>query len=237
MASAWGVSWGSAWGVSWDFASVIVVEPPRPNVGGSISGGTFTRGKWRKLQALLAAEKVAANPPAQALRAVAKRKLITAVKVARQIEVVTTDEGRQITLALDAAFGAGTLAEVIRHSDVILSLAKQSLQPKLVNIVSQVVPFDSRPKPTVRRKLRVRPKGKLSALDAVTYDIEAMLEDHRVTMKDRGNWRKYKMGLYREKLANDKAEAKRKRDETNLTCQLRISEAIDDLMKTLTTVH
>lgn len=58
MADPWGGSWGNAWGASWKARAFVPVEPP-VNPGGRITGGSFSRGRWRKLREELRAERPA----------------------------------------------------------------------------------------------------------------------------------------------------------------------------------
>jgi hypothetical protein len=49
MADAWGGAWGPAWGSAWAL-SAEVPDVVVPGAGGVITGGSFSRGKWRELQ-------------------------------------------------------------------------------------------------------------------------------------------------------------------------------------------
>lgn len=236
MADAWGGSWGGSWGVSWGSAAVVVVEPPVGSVGSSISGGSYSRKRWRKLQELLRAEK-AADDKTRALRTVAKKKLAKAVRVARQITVVTPDEGRAIALAVDAAFGARTLLDVIRNADIILEQAREYKPPAPIVVVDP----DPEPEPVRRRLLRPRPDGDMPPLEAVIYDIEEELEGHRVTALDRMRkraWQQRRVQRTQAKAAGVVAErAAERRARINRECQQCINAAIEGLMTVISRVQ
>lgn len=62
MANAWGASWGDAWGVSWG-------TTPVPSAGGVITGGSFSRGRWRALKREIDAKRKKKREEDEALEA------------------------------------------------------------------------------------------------------------------------------------------------------------------------
>jgi hypothetical protein len=138
MASAWGVSWGSAWGNSW--GSVGAVVTPSPDVGSSISGGTFSRKRWREvreewrrelLEAWEAQELV--ENAARELQAKTKRKLelAKAAQLAEQAlleaettKVIEAARLRQLTLALEGAVSARKSSEAVAAAHRAITLAR-----------------------------------------------------------------------------------------------------------------
>jgi L-lactate utilization protein LutC len=129
MASAWGASWGSAWGNSWGSVGAVVTPEP-PSVGSSISGGTFSRKRWRELKDAWEAQ-AAAEMAAAELKAKTKRK-VTLAKAARLAEAAINqahaDERIRVgalTRALEAAADATKAAIAIREAQhaIAISLA------------------------------------------------------------------------------------------------------------------
>lgn len=116
-------------------SSVVPPSPPPPSVGGHISGGTFSRGRWRELREAQRAAEVRAQETGQRKRKKALDEAAAAAAVAlaalREEEV-----GRQaveanataMRHALEAATGANRIATVIRQSNRVVELAKAIIQ-------------------------------------------------------------------------------------------------------------
>lgn len=216
-----------------------------------MSGGTFSRGRWRKLKELLAAEK-AADAKTLALRATAKKKLTAAIKVARTVTDVSVDDSKRISLAFDAAFGARSLAEIITQADIVLAhartLATVQRKPKPPVVAAPYIePEIPDPEPPQRRQLRARPDRPLTQLEAIAFEIEEMMEDQRIAalIRIRQNKvtklraeRAYRL-LEPQRAAQRAAERDRKRlaaerrDIISRACQAHMAEAINTLIDTL----
>ena len=100
------------------FAPAIVVTPPGIDAGGSISGGTFTRGQWREIVGQFKeAEKARQELLAKARNAKkAKAALLAAARVAKEaIEAAETEsiELAALTSAMQAATSAKRVADAI----------------------------------------------------------------------------------------------------------------------------
>ena len=106
----------------------VVVTPP--SVGGSISGGTFSRGRWHALiggirkeleEAELAREALAAKAKAESgrkakLLASAARAADRAIVEAAEKETEAFSEVARLTRMLETAAGAVTLADAMKNA-------------------------------------------------------------------------------------------------------------------------
>lgn len=115
----WGGSWGTSWGNSW---GTTVSTPVQPEVGSSISGGSFSRRRWRELreaqEALLKAEQAALDLKKQkqhddAIRAIKLAEEAIALAEAAEAEADLQRRISQLTKACQAAAGAKQAAGVM----------------------------------------------------------------------------------------------------------------------------
>lgn len=116
-------------------SGVIPPSPPPPSVGSSISGGTFSRGRWRALREAQHAAEVRAQETGQRKRKKALDEAAAAAALAlsalREEEVerqAIETNATAMRHALEAATGSNRLATVIRQSNRVVELAKAIIQ-------------------------------------------------------------------------------------------------------------
>lgn len=212
----------------------VVAQPVAPGD----SAGAFSRKRWSVLRELLAAKR-ADNAKTKQLKVVAKKKLKIALKAAQVVaEKLDIIDLRPIAAAIDASFGAKTLADLISQSEIILRLSAQYRAPKSVD-VEHIEPLPEEYEPPIeRRPLRPRPNGRLPPLVAVTYDIDELLEDRRVAALERARSRikarraKEAAALAeQDRLRNQRRKAREHREEIARACQAHMAQSINRLLE------
>jgi hypothetical protein len=102
--------------------------------GGTGAGGSFSRSQWKKLRDLKAAIQEA-EERAEELTTRGKAKVVKATEAAAAVAEAVAQHAKlaevaklnAITNALDAATGAKTVAQTMRHADEALAIAKRAL--------------------------------------------------------------------------------------------------------------
>ncbi len=129
----------------WGKKAAAVVTPPvdQPGAGGTIVGGTFSRGRWRKLrdewdaaaQAQEATERKAQEVTGKRRKALeaaaraAENVILAAAEAEHEAEILAAHAAQAASLArmLDAAVNAKTLAQSIKLSNAARDFAMQVL--------------------------------------------------------------------------------------------------------------
>lgn len=115
------------------FSIGVAPAPPSvtPPVGSSISGGTFSRGRWRSLKEELRGEREVRDRAIEARRKTERKALEqAAAETAKARAAIDTDESEheaalvRLSNALDAAAGAQSIAVAIQRANEATRIAK-----------------------------------------------------------------------------------------------------------------
>lgn len=107
----------------------------RPDPGGRIVGGHFSRGRWRELVEARHAQREL-EERAQELKRKKERELVEraaqqvalAIAAARQVEAIQIEEVRRLKVAVDVAANAQSIAETVKTAREVIRIAREVMR-------------------------------------------------------------------------------------------------------------